>query len=275
MTLIGQTFAKPVLSILPAVPVFILMILLVTACSSWDAPLRYSAQKTPVLTSLIRHQEVLHELQTSLDYWRVNEKITGASMSVYTPIFGQFDLASGLAKRSIDPDRFPDEVLTIGHPMFAGDLTHTLVAALIIQLAENDVLRLDSTIEMWFPDIENANRITVRNLLEHTSGIPVFYTDDFLDHIYEKHPTLTVHPDDVISVAAKEGSFFSPGSSYGYSKTNYLVLGRIVEMVTTNDLETELQKRFFTPLEISDTYLGGRLCGYQLWNRCNYGSSIR
>ena len=258
MTLIGQTLTNPVLSILPAMPVFALIILLLNACSSWDDPLRYPARKTPIPAALIRQQEVLLELQTALDYWRVSEKITGASMSVYTPTFGQFDLASGLAKRSIDSDRFPDEVLTIGHPMFAGDLTHTLVAALIIQLAENDELQLDSTIEIWFPNIENANRITVRNLLEHTSGIPVFYTDDFLDLIYEKHPTLTVHPDDVISVAAKEGSFFSPGSSYGYSKTNYLVLGRIVEMVTANDLETELQTRFFTPLEISDTYLGGR-----------------
>ncbi len=117
-------------------PVFALALSLVSlvsvGCSSGSgSPGEGAPTGNPVNDELTRN-----ELQLALDTWRENERITGATMSVYSPAFGQLDIASGLAKRSIDPDRFPDEILKSDRPMFVGDLTHTLVAAAVIQLAE-------------------------------------------------------------------------------------------------------------------------------------------
>lgn len=243
-----EKFALPVLAL-----TFALTGIMLAACSS-NSP----GSSPENVASKAEIEAMQSELQAVLDSWRENELITGASMSVFSPATGQLDLASGLAKRSIDPDRFPDKILTVDRPMFAGDLTHTLVAALVIQLAQQGELELDSPIGEWFPEIEQTSQITVRNLLEHTSGVPVFYTEDFLDVLYEQEPNRVQSPDDVIAVAAAGGSYFLPGTQYGYSKTNFLILGRIVEMVTGQPLEVELRDRFFEPLGLNNTYLAGR-----------------
>lgn len=230
-------------------PVFAsLTLLLLTTCSSTNQPSHLPPSEV---------EPIQKELQSALDEWREGEQITGATMSVYSPLTGSLDLASGLSKRSIDPERFPDEQITPNQPMFVGDLTHVLIAATVIQLANEGSINLHDTIDQWFPAIENANEITLRNLIEHTSGVPVFYTEEFLDVLYEQSPNTPQLPDDVIAVAAAEGSFFPPGSQYGYSKTNYIILGRIIEKVTANSLETELRNRFLAPLGMNDTYLAG------------------
>jgi D-alanyl-D-alanine carboxypeptidase len=234
---------------LAALLIFALIALTPSACSTDGT--KPEASKNQIETTRT-------SLRTALDNWREQEKITGATMSIYSPKYGQIDLASGLRKRSIDPDRFPDAAIVPTSPMFVGDLTHILVAATVIQLAQQDSITLESSIARWFPGIESANQITIRNLLDHTSGIPVFYTEEFLDLLYEQHPNTAHTPDDVIGVAAAEGSFFPPGTQYGYSKTNFVVLGRIVELVSGNSLELELRDRFFKPLSLDNTYLAGR-----------------
>ena len=239
---------KPVAPLFLALPVFTLIVFLIANCASGDPKPKASADEIAATRT---------QLQTALNVWRESEKITGATMSVYSPTYGQLDLASGLAKRSIDPDRFPDEIIESSKPMFVGDLTHVLVAATVIELSNDGRLDLKTTIDAWHPEIENSDHVSIRNLLEHTSGIPVFYTEEFLDVLYEQQPNISQNPEDVIAVAAAEGSFFPPGSQYGYSKTNFIVLGRIIERVTGNSLESELRSRFFTPLAMNDTFLAG------------------
>ena len=249
-----------------ALPVFVLATALVVAGIVWtgcSSGSESGAESDPGISDIAidgSREARRAVLQTALDEWRESELITGVSMSVFSPATGQIDLASGLAKRSIDPDRFPDEALTADRPMFAADLTHTLVAAVIIQLAGQGALELGSPIDTWFPDITNSEQITVRNLLVHTSGVPIFYTEEFLDVLYEQEPNLAQSPDDVIAVAdaVSGGSYFAPGTQYGYSKTNYLLLGRIIEQVTGEPLEVELRSRFFDPLGLNNTYLAGR-----------------
>ncbi len=240
---------RPVITVRLVLPVFCLFVLFATACSL--KPLADQAVTPESDTTAI-------ELQAALDKWRESELITGASMSVSNSEIGQISLASGHASLTIDPERFSDDPLTIDRPMFVGDITHVLVAATIVELSKANMLRLDQTSDTWFPQIQNSNQITIRNLLEHTSGVPVFYTQEFLDDIYENQPDVARYPDQVINVAAAEGSFFDPGTKYGYSKTNFIILGRIIELVTGTPLETELRNRFLDPLDMNDTYLAGR-----------------
>ena len=230
-------------------PVFCLFVFLTTTCSLETLADRATTPESD--TTAV-------ELQAALDEWREGELITGASMSVSNSEIGQISLASGHASLTIDPERFSDDPLTIDRPMFVGDVTHVLVAAKIIELSKANMVGLDQTIDTWFPQIQNSSVITVRNLLEHTSGVPVFYTQEFLNDIYENQPDVARSPDQVINVAAAEGSFFDPDTKYGYSKTNFIILGRIVELVTGVPLESELRSRFLDPLDMKDTYLAGR-----------------
>ncbi|MBT4125847.1 MAG: beta-lactamase family protein [Chloroflexi bacterium] len=240
--------AAPATLVLPA---FLLIVLTIISCSSngSDGDGRLSPESI---------DQVRSDLQIALDDWRDGERITGATISVFAPAVGEINLASGFSKLSIDRERFPDTPLAIDQPMFVGDLTHLLIASAVIQLNNEEKLDLQQSIETWFPNIENSSLVTIRNLLEHTSGIPVFYTEEFLDVLYERSPNTAQIPDDVIAIAAAEGSFFQPGSQYGYSKTNYIVLGRIIERITGSTLETELRNRFFEPLGMNDTYLAAR-----------------
>ena len=257
------TLAKSAVSVF----VFMLALSVFTCCSNsgsdGDAGSSDRADTGSVSEKTVSDAQIATiqaELQVALDSWRENERITGASMSVFSSATGQIDLASGFAKLSIDPDRFPDDVLTVESPMFAGDLAHTLVAALVIQLAHKGALALDASIANWYPEIEYARQITVRNMLDHTSGIPTFYTQDFVDVLYEQEPFVAQLPDRVIAVAAEApaGAYFPPGTEYGYSKTNFLVLGRIIEIVTGQPLEALLRERLFEPLGLDHTYLAGR-----------------
>ena len=269
MDLLARKRAIPTTLAKSAVSVFVLMLAVsaFTGCpdsgSDGDAGSSDRADTGSVSENSVSDAQIATtqaELQAALDSWRENERITGASMSVFSSATGQIDMASGFAKLSIDPDRFPDGVLTIERPMFAGDLTHTLVAALVIQLVHEGTLALDAPIADWFPEIEYAGQITIRNMLEHTSGIPTFYTQDFVDLLYEQEPFVAQSPDRVIAVAAAApgGAYFPPGTEYGYSKTNFLVLGRIIEIVTGQPLEALLRERLFEPLGLDHTYLAGR-----------------
>ncbi|MBH66284.1 MAG: hypothetical protein CL784_07200 [Chloroflexi bacterium] len=210
---------RQVITVRLVLPVFCLFVLFATACSLETLADRAVAPESD--TTAI-------ELHAALDKWRESELITGASMSVSNSEIGQISLASGHASLTIDPERFSDDPLTIDRPMFMGDITHVLVAATIVELSKANMLRLDQTSDTWFTQIQNSNQITIRNLLEHRSGVPVFYTQEFLDDIYENQPDVARYPDQVINVAAAEGSFFDPGTKYGYSKTNLIILGRII-----------------------------------------------
>lgn len=232
-------------------PAFFLLLASLLGCSDGSSDAEKLVQPEKIA-------EIQKNLQAALDEWRENERITGASLSVSAPSIGDIDLVSGSSKLSIDPERFPDAPLGSDQPMFVGDITHLLVAATVVQLANEGSLEIQQTIDAWFPAIENSSQITVRNLLEHTSGVPIFYTEEFLDVLYEQSPNLSKSPDEVIAIAAAEGSFFEPNSQYGYSKTNFIILGRIIELVAESTLEVELRSRFLDPLDMSDTYLAGR-----------------
>jgi len=127
-----------------------------------------------------------------------------------------------------------------------GSITKTFTAALILQLDQERRLSLDDPISTWF-DFPGGNRITVRMLLGHTSGIADF-TDDPGYRAKQE-------PADLISIAARLPPVFAPGESWAYSNTNYTMLGVVSEQVTGRSWGEEVEARFLTPLGLTDTYL--------------------
>ena len=134
-------------------------------------------------------------------------------------------------------------------------LTKTFLATVVLQLVGERKLALDDTVERWLPGrIPNGDAISVRQLLNHTSGIYDAVEDpEILAPYLAGDLTHFTAPDEVVNVAAAHGPLFPPGSNWSYSNTNYFVLGMIVEAATGNTIGSELRHRIFRPLGLGHT----------------------
>jgi D-alanyl-D-alanine carboxypeptidase len=146
-------------------------------------------------------------------------------------------------------------------------VTKTFTAVVVMQLIEEGKLSLDDTVVTWFPEQPNGDKITVRMLLSHTSGLANYTTTFGTD--LEKW-TRAWTPEDLIAEANKAGPVGEPGSSAAhYSNTNYIMLGLVIEKVTGNSWAHEVESRIIKPLGLKDTtfvkegmWNGGVVLGY-------------
>ncbi|WP_244237939.1 serine hydrolase domain-containing protein [Corallococcus terminator] len=138
-----------------------------------------------------------------------------------------------------------------------GSITKSFVSVVALQLQAEGTLSLDAPLATWVPDFPRADRITVRQLLNHTSGA-FNYTDSqaFLTQA-ESSPGKTWSAEELISLGAAASPSFEPGARWEYSNTNYILLGRILESVTGMPLAQQLRTRILVPLDLDSTGLEG------------------
>lgn len=128
-------------------------------------------------------------------------------------------------------------------------ITKTYTAVMIFQLIEEGKLKLTDLLTQFFPQIPNADRITIAQLLNHRSGIPDLKVDSGWRAQARTH-------DEILAAIAKEAPLFEPDSKHLYSNTGYVVLGYILEKVDGKPYAEALQKRIATPIGLKNTYLG-------------------
>jgi D-alanyl-D-alanine carboxypeptidase len=144
--------------------------------------------------------------------------------------------------------------MTLEHSFRIGSLTKSYVAAVVLQLAGEGRLTLDDTVERWLPGlVPNGQAITIRDLLQHTSGIFNFTDDPAMWDGYRADPLRTWAPLELLRLATARDPLFPPGEQWQYSNTNYIVLGLIVEAASGYTLETLIRERLFTPLGLTRT----------------------
>jgi D-alanyl-D-alanine carboxypeptidase len=138
----------------------------------------------------------------------------------------------------------------------SGSITKAFVATVVLQLVGEKKLRLTDTVERWLPGVvPNGKRITVRHLLNHTSGLFDYGGDrKWLEAAY-RDPMRQWTPREIVAVATAHKPHFAPGAGWSYSNTNYFVVGLIVEAATGHKLESELRRRIFAPLHLQATSL--------------------
>jgi D-alanyl-D-alanine carboxypeptidase len=143
-----------------------------------------------------------------------------------------------------------------------GSVTKTFVATVVLQLVAEGRLRLNDSVEKWLPGVvPNGQNITVRELLNHTSGLfdykdtlPAFPPDPkFLDLRWR---TWTA-AEQIQQAVAHPPTSDKPGTEYKYSNTNYLVLGEIIAKVTGRTYSEEITRRLIRPLHLRDTVMPG------------------
>ena len=142
-----------------------------------------------------------------------------------------------------------------------GSNTKTFVAVVILQLVQEGKITLDEPIETYLPGLLkgegiDATKITVRQLLQHTSGLPE-YTDQIgLEDIFQVRD-IYYSPRDLIDIALTHPAAFEPGSQFKYTNTNYIVLSLLVEKVTHRPLAEQITQRIIEPLGLTHTYYPG------------------
>lgn len=137
-----------------------------------------------------------------------------------------------------------------------GSITKTFVSTVALQLVAEGRLSLEDTVEQWQPGlIPGGAQITVRQLLNHTSGL-FNYTDDdaFISEVVT-HPLNAYTPQQIITVSNSHPPLFPPGTSWSYSNTNYIVAGLILEAVTQQSMSQLIEQRITRPLRLRNTYL--------------------
>jgi len=138
-----------------------------------------------------------------------------------------------------------------------GSITKVFTSLLTLTLADEGAIDLDAPAADYVARVAVPTGVTVRDLLQHTSGLPN-YTDapGFFESVSDD-PQRTWSPEETIAGVQDAEPLFDPGARFSYSNTNYLVLGVLIEEVTGHSYADELRARIIEPLGLTSTYLAG------------------
>lgn len=179
-----------------------------------------------------------------------NASAEGAIMAVRTPQ-GTWTKALGLA------DKATDTPMTDTMYSRVGSVTKTFTGTLILQLVQQGKLSLEDPIGKYFPSIPRGNDVTVRMLLDMTSGIASYSLDESFQHEIFTNPSKQWNPDDLIAIGLALPRPFEPGAKFDYSNTNTLILGRLIEKLTGMSYAEALTRRIADPLHLTGTSMPG------------------
>jgi D-alanyl-D-alanine carboxypeptidase len=140
--------------------------------------------------------------------------------------------------------------LTAASRFRIGSITKMFTGVMILQLVEQGKLKLDDTLDKFFPQVPNAKKITIAHLLGHKSGV-FNVTDDRAFGAWKSKPTTI---EEMVARIAKGKPEFEPGAKYSYSNSNFVLLGYILEKVAGKPYQQSLTERVTTPLGLKDTY---------------------
>ncbi len=183
-------------------------------------------------------------LQQKIDSVRQAIDIPSMAFSCILPSGEQITVASGMK---------PEQ------RMLAGSTGKTFFASLALQLVNEGKLSLDEKVshylgkEAWYAKVQNAETITIRMLMNHTSGIEEYYELGNFMEIFVGNPDKTWTPEECISYTLGRPPLFPAGTDWGYADTNYLILGLVVQSITGKDAYQQIDKYYIKPNNLTNT----------------------
>ena len=192
-------------------------------------------------------------IQLKLDEWHKSGQFPGATVGVVLANGETFGFAVGVSDRQAKTPMKPND------RMLAGSVGKTFAAATALQLVKEGKINLDDKIERylgsepWFARLPNARDITVRQLMNHSSGLVRYEFKDQFTKDLTANPTKVWKPTELIAYLFDEKAPFEAGKGWDYSDTNYIVLGIIIEKVTGKKFYDEANRRLLKPLKLNDT----------------------
>jgi len=155
---------------------------------------------------------------------------------------------AGLARRH------PSIAMAATDRFRVASITKTFVATVVLQLVAEGKIGLDDPVERWLPGlVPNGGAITIRELLDHTSGLFDYLHDARFARAVVAEPGRVWQPRELVAIATSHPPLFPPGGGWSYSNTNYILLGLVVETATGATIDQALQQRLFQPLALTAT----------------------
>ncbi|MCA6074754.1 serine hydrolase domain-containing protein [Fulvivirga sedimenti] len=147
--------------------------------------------------------------------------------------------------------------MTPGNRLLSGSTGKTFVAAVLMQLIEENKLQLEDRASKWLGDEEwysrlpNSEELTIMNLLRHQSGMERYeFKPEFSEEVL-KNPDRVWKPAELIAYVLDDAPLFSAGEGFAYSDTNYILLGMIIEEIEGEEYYTVLKDRLLKPLDLT------------------------
>jgi CubicO group peptidase (beta-lactamase class C family) len=172
-----------------------------------------------------------------------------------------FEQAYGLADHKTEEPNSTDTIFELG------SITKQFTAAGIMLLVEQEKISLDDTLDMYVPEYSYADSISIRNLLNMTSGIPDYVTSgamgmdmdvsqEFSLELMDQAMNILTKEytqEEIISIVSDQELLFEPGSDWSYGNTDYFLLGMVIERVSGVTYDEFISANFFEPLEMTST----------------------
>lgn len=209
-----------------------------------------AAQSPSFASDLVQRRQ---RLQAKLDALHAAGQFPGATAGFVLADGSPFGLATGFSDKTKKIRMTPADL------MLQGSVGKTYVAATALQLVHEGKINLDDKIEKylgnesWFARLPNARDITVRMLMNHTSGLMRYEFREQFTIDLTNNPDKVWKPEELIAYIFDTTPPFAAGKDWDYSDTNYIVLGMIIERVTNAKFYDEMKKRILQPLGLKHT----------------------
>lgn len=216
-----------------------------------------AAQEAPT----VGRPELVAGLRASLESLRADHGFPGATAAFEARGGASGAVAVGLADPAAGTPMTPDA------RMLAGSVGKTFVAAAALQLVGEGALALDAPLaelflrergdggppEAWFGRLPNAEALTLRHLLGHTSGLRDHVWEPAFAEFVRTNPGASLAPRELVAFVLDREPLFACGEGFAYADTNYVVAGLALERVTGQGWYELLRERLLGPLELTDT----------------------
>ena len=190
-------------------------------------------------------------LQASMDKY-TSGGLPGVSLAIFTEKEGWWTGASGYANIE------KKTKMQTSHLQYTQSVSKSYMAVAVLKLWEQEKIDLDAQVTKYLLPrysryIRSVNKMTVRMLLNHTSGIPEYATHPSMTSFVIQHPLKDFTVEDCLKFIEKEEPQFEPGTKYRYTNTNYQLLSLIVDGIT-GDHAKFIEKNIFEPLQLKNSF---------------------
>ncbi len=135
-----------------------------------------------------------------------------------------------------------------------GAVAISLVSTLVLVLVDEGVFALDDTIDQWLPDLPDADAVTIRMLLNMTAGYRDYVQSAELNAELYRDPFHQYTYEELLGYSFDQPRLFAPGENWEYAHTQYLIVGKVIEVATGNQVDVLMQEKVLDPLGLENTH---------------------
>lgn len=212
-------------------------------------------------------QNINEGIQKIIDEDRIKYRIPGIQVSISCP--GEDSPRNFVSGTTTEEGTIlvkPDNLFQIGSE------TKLFTSTILLKLEADGLLSINDSIGKWLPQYLAWKNITIKQLLNHTSGIVDYFdTEEFANAEINSNFKKQWTPDELINLVINKSPYFEPGQGFHYSNTNYVLVGMIISAVTGKSVEEEMKILLIEPLLLSNTYYLPRPYSEDIMQRMAHG----